>query len=188
MSVTVNEPLVIPVCSLIWRRVNRHAACLCLISLHTNSETIEPQKVAPQAEARDRLLLSFGENLQTWRLLHINEWVCMAACASVTVNVLHARWSARLFPGEWETWKQGDFYGADITAKNAVGCLHPIMGEKLPLKKKNTLSNRLHSLKSPKEGKVSRMEKKEPTLSHQYFLEPGAVLDLHGSPRQLSFV
>lgn len=31
-------------------------------------------------------------------------------------------------------------------------------------------------------------KKKKPTLSHQYFLEPGAVLVLHGSPRQLSFV
>lgn len=57
---------------------------------------------------------------------------------------------------------------------------------------KNPCSQQLTAfVEIPQGGKSEQDEKKkknEPTLSHQYFLEPEAVLDLPGSPRQLSFV
>lgn len=73
-----------------------------------------------------------------------------------------------LFPGECETWKQWDFYATDITAQ-----MHQAVSTRSweknshhhqQNKKKPTLSNRLHLLKSPKERKVSRMEEKNNSL------------------------
>lgn len=66
----------------------------------------------------------------------------------------------------------------------------PYHGRKTPTKPKRKKA-RSHSAfdEIPQGGKSEQGgKKKKNTLSHQYFLEPGAVLVLHGSPRQLSFV
>lgn len=124
LSVTVNEPLVSPVCSLIRCCGSRHAACLCLILLYTvtqrqqslqsGSTTQTPRRwrfrcLMPGKKRKKRDCTSYPTQWSKWvsvQCVHLRLWlVCVQGGPRL------------LFPAEWETWKQWDFYAVDISTQ-----------------------------------------------------------------------
>ena len=120
-------------------------------------------------------------------------WICM--CASVNLWMSACKVGLAVISCRVGDIKAARFLCCWYQFTIAPSRLHPIMGEKLPppQQQQKPLLSAVDCIcwNPPRREKWAGWEKEkknEPTLSHQYFLEPEAVLDLPGSPRQLSFV